>query len=113
MKVLVDGRANWQVFNVGGGKAYTVLELGKMIAKKLEVKFQPEISGQFRLGDIRHAVSDITKLKMLGWHPQVSEETAVSQYIDWIKTQKISKNYLEEAEENLRKMGILRKAKKK
>ena len=113
LTVLENEKANGQVFNVGGGKALTVLELANLIGKKLGVKVKPKISGQFRLGDIRHAVSDISKLKSLGWQPQISEETAVSQYIDWIKTQKISKNYLELAEENLRKMGTLRKAKEK
>lgn len=113
LTVLENEKANFEIFNVGGGVGLSVLELAKLVAKKLGVNFKSEISGQFRLGDIRHAVSDISKLKNLGWKPKISEEKAVSDYIDWVKTQKISKNYLELAEENLRKMGTLRKAKEK
>lgn len=109
--VLEDKRANFEVFNVGGGKAYTVMELAAIIAKKLAKKNKPKITGEFRLGDIRHAVSDISKLKKLGWQPRVSEEKAVEDYINWVKTQKIDKDYVGLAEEDLRKMGTLRRAK--
>lgn len=111
--VLEDKRADFEVFNVGGGKAYTVMELAAIIAKKLDKKIKPKITGEFRLGDIRHAVSDITKLKKLGWKPQVSEEKAVEDYIAWVKKQKIDKDYVRLGEENLKKMGTLRKAKVK
>jgi dTDP-L-rhamnose 4-epimerase len=108
---LLDERASYEVFNVGGGKAYSVLELLGIIAKKLGVSPKPKIKEEFRLGDIRHAVSDISKLSKLGWKPEKSEEEAVSEYIDWIKCQKISKDYLLKSEKNLKEMGILRKAK--
>jgi len=109
--VLEDDRANYQVFNVGGGKAYSVLELLEIIAKKLGVSPKPKIKGEFRLGDIRHAVSDISKLAKLGWKPEKSEEEAVSEYIDWIRLQKISEDYLLKSEKKLKEMGIVRKAK--
>lgn len=111
--VLKDKRANFQVFNVGGGKAYTVMELGKMVADKLGKKIKPKITNEFRLGDIRHALSDISKLKKLGWKPRVSEEKAIENYINWVKKQKIDKKYDGLAEKQLKKMGTLRKAKLK
>ena len=107
--VLGNDRASCEVFNVGGGKAYSVLELLAIIAKKLNVSPKPKIRGEFRLGDIRHAVSDISKLSKLGWKPEKSEEEAVSEYVDWIRSQKVNKDYLSKSQKNLEEMGILRK----
>jgi dTDP-L-rhamnose 4-epimerase len=112
LKVLEDKRADFQIFNVGGGKAYSVLELANMIAKRLNVKINPKITREFRLGDIRHAISDITKLKQLSWEPKISEEETILEYINWVKTQKIVKDYAKKSEKNLRQMGSLRKVKK-
>ena len=109
LTVLENERANFEIFNVGGGVGLSVLELAKLVAKKLGVNFKSEISGQFRLGDIRHAVSDISKLKNLGWKPKISEEKAVSDYIDWVKTQKIEKRYLAQAQEQLEQFEILKR----
>jgi len=111
LKVLEDKRADFKVFNVGSGIAYSVLELAEMIAKVLGVKIKPKIVGEFRLGDIRHAVSDISKLKNLGWKPEVSEENAIAEYVEWIKRQKITKDWVNLSEKHLREIGTLRKIK--
>jgi len=111
LKVLEDKRADFEVFNVGGDKAYTVLELAEMIAKVLGVKIKPKIVGEFRLGDIRHAVSDISKLKNLGWKPGVPEEDAIVEYVEWVRKQKITKDWLSLSENHLRNIGTLRKIK--
>lgn len=108
--VLEDKRADFEVFNVGGGKGYSVLDLCNLIVNKFGKRFQPLIRNEFRLGDIRHAVSDIEKLTKLGWEPKVSEEEAISEYIDWLKKQEVESGILEEQEKSLREMGILRRA---
>ena len=108
---LEDKRADFEVFNVGGERGWKVLDLAKIIAKKLAENFKPKMTKQFRIGDIRHAVSDISKLKTLGWQPKVSEEAAVSDYIDWIKTQKIDKKFLTGSINQLKRAGIIKQAK--
>lgn len=107
--VLESEKADYEIFNVGGDIAYSVLDLYEIVSKKLGVSQKPQMEGEFRLGDIRHAVSDISKLKALGWSPKTAEETAVSDYIDWIINQKIDKKYVESAQKNLESMGTLRK----
>ena len=109
--VLEEKKANFEVFNVGSGKVYTVLELAKMIGEVLKVNIKPKITREFRLGDIRHAVSDISKLKNLGWEPEVSEKDAITEYIEWIKKQKITKDSVNLSEKHLREVGTLRSMK--
>lgn len=106
--VLEDKRADYQIFNVGSGKAYTVLDLARMIKKKLKKTLPLVPTGEFRIGDIRHAVSDIDKLRQIGWKPQDMEEKVVAEYIDWVLKQKLKRKYFLEALQNLRKAGVVR-----
>lgn len=107
--VLESEKANYEVFNVGGEKAYTVLQLASLIARDLDKKIDLKPSGEFRVGDIRHAISDITKLKALGWKPMDDEEKVVREYLDWVRDQKLDKDYLFLALTNMRNSGVLRK----
>jgi len=73
-------RADYQVFNVGGGKGYTVLELAQIVAKTFGKRFNPEVTGEFRFGDTRHIISAIAKLGALGWEPKNSVGKSVKDY---------------------------------
>lgn len=110
--VLENLKADYENFNVGGGKFLTILDLAKLLAKKIGFKGSLSPSGQFRVGDIRHAVSDISKLKSLGWRPQDSEEQVVTKYLDWL-TVELTKHdyyvYLTQAEKQMAKAGVIRK----
>jgi dTDP-L-rhamnose 4-epimerase len=108
--VNVGDEANYQVFNVGGGRGYTVVEFAGIVAEALSVKLDPSISGEYRVGDTRHSISDITKLQRLGWQPTKTPRDSVRDYVDWIRGQKLDKDYASEALAKLREMGALRKA---
>lgn len=108
--ILESEMANYEIFNVGSGKAITVLDLARLIKALLgkdKIRLKP--CGQFRVGDIRHAVSDISKLKKIGWRPKDTEENIVKEYIDWVKMQKLDQDYLEMAERQMKKLDIIRK----
>lgn len=81
--------ANYQVFNVGTGKALTILDVANVLIRKFNFKSSPVITNKFREGDIRHCFSDITKItKTLGYKPKVSFEEGMSKLINGIRTQK-------------------------
>ena len=102
--------ANFQVFNVGGGRGYTVLEFAQVVADALGARVPPNVTGEYRVGDTRHSVSDISKLEKLGWRPTKTPRESVREYVEWIRRQKLDKDYAGEALATLRKMGALRKA---
>lgn len=108
--VLESDQANYQVFNVGGGRGYTVIEFAGIVAEALGVKFEPSTSGEYRVGDTRHSVSDIAKLGRLGWRPTKTPRDSVRDYVEWIRDQKLDRDYAAEALTKLREMGALRKA---
>lgn len=111
-----DPRADHQVFNVGGGRAVTVLEIASMMQRAFGSPLDPLIPGEFRLGDTRHTISDISKLRALGWEPLIPVEHNISEYTEWIRTQdgmgEIGTQngmgeHLEEAERVMRENGVL------
>lgn len=108
--ILERDEANFEVFNVGGGRGYTVLEFARIVAEVLGKEFKPSITGEYRVGDTRHSVSDISKLQRLGWQPTKTPRDSVREYVEWIREQKLDKDYAAEALATLRKLGALKKA---
>lgn len=107
--VLEHEDANFQVFNVGGGDAISVLEFAHLMIKSFGSNLEPLVRGEFRLGDTRHTVSDISRLRALGWEPTIPVEQNVAEYVAWIKEQKVMPEYLERAERIMQDQGVVRR----
>jgi len=108
--VLESDAANYEVFNVGGGHSYTVLEFAEIVREVLGANVGLDVSGEYRVGDTRHSVSDISKLHRLGWQPAKRPRDNVREYVEWIRGQTLEKDYAAEALAMLRQTGVLRKA---
>lgn len=108
--VLRDARADFQVFNVGGERAVTVLEYANMLAEKINPHIVPSIPGLYRFGDTRHIVSDVSKLKALGWTPTKTVKEIAEEYIAWAGAQPDLRDYYAAAEEGMLARGTLRHA---
>jgi len=102
--------ADFGVFNVGGGRAITVLQFAHMMLKEFNSRMEPEVSGDFRVGDTRHTISDITRMRRLGWEPVTPVEQNIHQYVEWIRTQSVSKEFLLEADKVMKQSGVVRRA---
>lgn len=84
LAVLKNKKANFEVFNVGGGRAYRVLDFAELV-KKITGSKSLIKAGGFRRTDTRNAVSDISKLKKLGWRPKFSPDDSIRDYAKWYK----------------------------
>lgn len=82
--VLKNKKANFNVYNVGGGTAHRVLYFAKMV-KRISKSRSEIIVGGFMRTTTRHAVSDISKIKKLGWRPRFGIERSIRDYISWYK----------------------------
>ncbi|MCA1708479.1 MAG: NAD-dependent epimerase/dehydratase family protein, partial [Actinobacteria bacterium] len=102
--------ADGQAFNVGGGRAVSVLELADIMLRTAGSPLDPEVPGEFRLGDTRHTVSDISRIRSLGWEPTTSVEESVGQYLEWLETQADTTAFLEQADQVMRDQGIVQAA---
>jgi dTDP-L-rhamnose 4-epimerase len=93
--------------NVGSGRATSVRELANVIAEQLGVKLAPLARGEFRPGEIRSLISDISRIRTIGYEPQTTIEQGVARYVDWIKTQGAVEDYFSKVEARLRAKGIV------
>jgi dTDP-L-rhamnose 4-epimerase len=93
--------------NVGSGRATSVKDLAGIIAEKLSVAIAPIARGEFRPGEIRSLISDISRIRTIGYEPQTTLEEGIGRYIEWIKTQGSVEDYFSKAEAGLRAKGIV------
>lgn len=93
--------------NVGSGRATSVRDLAGIIAEQLGVAIEPIARGEFRPGEIRSLISDISRIRTIGYEPRVSLEEGIARYIAWIKTQGAVEDYFAKAEIGLREKGIV------
>jgi len=98
-----------EVFNVGGGRGYTVREFAEIVRHAIGAEMAPEVRGEYRFGDTRHIVSDIRKLQALGWTPRHPPEKSVRDYVAWIRTQAGLDGVLDHAERTMVARGVLRR----
>ncbi|HTM47173.1 MAG TPA: NAD-dependent epimerase/dehydratase family protein [Bryobacteraceae bacterium] len=102
--------ADYRVFNVGPGRAVTVLDFARLVLRVAGSSLEPVISGQFRVGDTRHTVSDITALRALGWSAEVPLERTVERYIEWIRPFQDTRGYLDAAEAAMRGLNVIKES---
>ena len=105
--VAITDELNGLPVNVGSGRATSVRDLAGIIAQQLGVSIEPLARGEFRPGEIRSLISDITRIKSIGYEPRVQIEEGIARYIAWIKTQGTVEDYFARAETGLREKGIV------
>ncbi len=110
--VLERPEADYRVFNVGPGRALTVLDFARVVLKAAGSSLEPVVNGDFRVGDTRHTVSDVAALQSLGWRAEIPIETTVARYLEWIRQFRDTRQYLEAAESAMRQSNVIRRAKK-
>jgi dTDP-L-rhamnose 4-epimerase len=82
LAVLRDRRAEFEVFNVGGASPCTVMQFARMV-KQITGSKSPIVVGGYRRTDTRHAVSDTTKLRKLGWRQKHTIRRSIADYARW------------------------------
>jgi dTDP-L-rhamnose 4-epimerase len=95
---LENSAADFESFNVGGNQILNVKEYAATLSRIIGVKVSPAIPGDIRYGDVRHIVSDITKIGKLGWQPSVAIEHIMREYIEWASKQPETSDHYAEAE---------------
>lgn len=93
--------------NVGSGRATSVRDLARIIADGLGVQIEPLARGEFRPGEIRSLISDISRVRTIGYEPSVTIEEGIGRYLQWIGTQGTVEDYFAKAEAGLRAKGIV------
>jgi dTDP-L-rhamnose 4-epimerase len=70
--------------NVGSGIPTTIMEVARRVIDRFEARSEIQVTGEFRLGDIRHNVADLDRARqVLGYSPSTSFEAGLSRFLDW------------------------------
>ena len=107
--VMENDEANFEVFNVGGGKAYTVVEFANEVAKAYRSDLKPIISNEYRFGDTRHIFSDTKKLKKLGWVPKRTIFDSINEYKNYLEEQTDIEDILDYSKKHMSNLGVIRR----
>ena len=97
-----------EVLNIGSGRAASVNEVVRKMAEALHcTHFQPVITQQFRVGDIRHCLADIRRARaLIGYEPQVTLEQGMVEIVEWLRGQTVV-DRTQQAQQELASRGLL------
>ncbi len=97
-----------EVFNVGTGVAVSVMEVAQTLVRLFDARVPIEVSGNFRLGDIRHNFADMARIKeKLGFAPSWSFERGIAELVLWAKGSGPQSSAYEASLSEMRAKGLL------
>jgi dTDP-L-rhamnose 4-epimerase len=98
--------ADGRVVNIGSGRSVSVLEIARELGRVLGKEIEPDVSGKFRAGDIRHCFADISLAReTLGFEPQVALEDGMRSLAEWLEGQ-VAVDRFEDASAELAERGL-------
>ena len=96
-----------RALNVGSGEACTVREIARRMADVLgREQLEPQITGKYRVGDIRHCFADITQArKLLDYQPEIGFDEGLEKLAEWLEGQ-IACDHVDHARAELDARGL-------
>ncbi|MBU0633198.1 SDR family NAD(P)-dependent oxidoreductase [bacterium] len=101
--------ANFEVFNVGSGIGTTVAEVASALAINYNSDVNIDITGNYRIGDIRHNIADLSKIKKyLDFNPKYSFFDGIKKFTLWVEGQSIQRDKYQESIDELKAKGLFK-----
>jgi dTDP-L-rhamnose 4-epimerase len=102
-------KANNKIFNVGSGIATSVSEVANLLKYLYNSDVKISVSGKYRLGDIRHNYSDLSKIRSeLGFSPKFDFLSGITLFVNWVKTQEVMEDRYEISIQELENKGLIK-----
>jgi dTDP-L-rhamnose 4-epimerase len=97
-----------EVINIGSGRCYTVAEVAHLLAAALgRPELEPEITGRYRTGDVRHCFADVGRAReVLNFAPAHSLETSLDELVGWLDGQR-AEDHVGRATAELERRGLV------
>jgi dTDP-L-rhamnose 4-epimerase len=89
LKALTEEAAVGAVLNIGSGRPRAVRDVADEMCRALgKQAVAPEVTGRYRMGDVRHCFADIgSARRVLGYEPSVSFERGLAELVGWLEGQ--------------------------
>lgn len=93
--------------NIGSGRPRTILDVAEKMALALgRPRLGPEVTGRYRMGDVRHCFADISLAeRVLGYRPAVRFEQGLEELARWLEGQ-VAKDHFSRARAELEARGL-------
>lgn len=97
------------IFNVGSGVATTVEEVVDALFEAYDTRVPTRVTGNYRLGDIRHNIADTTRLReVLGFEPAVAFREGVARFAKWVLTEPIEEDAYQRSLDEMAQRNLLK-----
>mgnify|MGYP006128892003 CR=1 FL=1 len=97
------------MFNVGSGIATSVMDIAKTLKSQLAKDSEMLITGQYRIGDIRHNFADLEKSqKVLGFRPEYTLAVGLKRFVDWVQTETTAIDRYDDSLSELAARGLIK-----
>ena len=99
--------ANGEIFNVGTGIAIDVNTVTDLLIEKYNTPTKKYISGNYRIGDIRHNYADTSKMvSLLGFKPRYNFSQGLQKFVNWVNQQEIYEDKYELSIREMKAKGL-------
>jgi dTDP-L-rhamnose 4-epimerase len=96
-----------KALNVGTGRGITIREVAATLARVLGVDVEPQLTGRYRVGDIRHCYADVSLAReVLGYEPRVEFAAGMQELVDWLREQERPEDRVEDHAAELAARGL-------
>lgn len=107
IKGLEVPEAAGHVFNIGTGTATDVITVARTLCEKYGKQVPITVSGNYRLGDIRHNYADISLARnILGFEPKWSFSDGIEQFARWVDGQRVQEDKYDASIEEMKAKGL-------
>lgn len=97
-----------RVVNVGSGMGTSVMDVAQQLVASLGGSVPLRVTSEYRLGDIRHNVADVTRLcELLPGGPRIGLAEGLDRFASWVMTQPLPEDQLERANSELRERKLM------
>ena len=95
------------VINVGSGNPTSIFKVATLLRDFMNSDVDINITGEYRLGDIRHNYADIENLKKkLFFTPNINIEKGLELFINWVADQPVEEDRLDLANKKLKEYNL-------
>tara|TARA_B110000971_G_scaffold221949_1_gene271806 strand:- start:10272 stop:11414 length:1143 start_codon:yes stop_codon:yes gene_type:complete len=103
---------DFESFNVGSGAQTSVMRVAEALKENYKSSININITGDFRLGDIRHNYADLTKIKnQLGFVPQYDFKEGVEKFVNWVLSQDVNEDQYSKSINEMKAKGLFKNSK--
>ncbi|WP_343517862.1 NAD-dependent epimerase/dehydratase family protein [Sphingomonas sp.] len=98
-----------QVFNVGTGVPVSVMTVAETLKRLIGADVPITVTGNFRIGDIRHNYADMTRIEaLLGFRPAYDFERGIAKFVEWARAMGARSSAYEASLDEMRAKGLLK-----